>query len=595
MDIVLGVSMTPTTVRMALVEGEKADGVTVDHDVFDINAVEGSATSSAADQVVAAVLGTQESAAAGGHHLKSVGVAWSDHATAAALRDTLTARGIEDVMLVSEGHAAASLAQAVGRALGYTSTALFFIDRDTATLSVVQTDDGSVTKVLTRSLHSTDAMAVLTEMAAAVEAQDSPPQGMFVVGSGVDVSEVKAHLGRLLSLPISAPEEPELALARGAALASAHVPAFEASTVGLAYSQDPDDGTTAGSAYAAFGAAATQMAPVDSPVAAPPMVFAQPEAVPTPADDENGKPFLLVGSALSSIFVVGVVALVISLAVNIRPTADQRPSPAEAAIVPSAQAPRPTPVPEAQPVVAPPAPRAETIKAPVPVVKQAPAPAAPRTVYVEKAPVPARPAPAPVPAAPPVPVPAAPPAPVPAAPPPVPVPAARVPVPAPAPVLPAPAFRPPVVSPPPVIRLPRPQLPSIFRDDDEPDRPSWPNPWQPQKPPRQDAPESGWPPPQQPTRAVVPQVPSQATRPYVPPVQQPPRMPYVPSVPQAPSNPYYPPSSGSGSGAGSGSSRGDYGSGSGGSNDRGGSYDGGGSSSGAEDSMWPFPPFGGGD
>jgi hypothetical protein len=61
-DIVLGVSMTPTTVRMVLVEGEKADGVTVDHDVFDITGIEGSATSSAAEQVVAAVLGTQESA-----------------------------------------------------------------------------------------------------------------------------------------------------------------------------------------------------------------------------------------------------------------------------------------------------------------------------------------------------------------------------------------------------------------------------------------------------------------------------------------------------------------------------------------------------
>jgi hypothetical protein len=47
--------------------------VTVDYDVFDINAVEGSATSNAADQVVAAVLGTQESAEAGGHHLKSIG------------------------------------------------------------------------------------------------------------------------------------------------------------------------------------------------------------------------------------------------------------------------------------------------------------------------------------------------------------------------------------------------------------------------------------------------------------------------------------------------------------------------------------------
>ena len=44
MDIVLGVSMTPTTVRMVLVEGEKADGVIVDHDAFDITANDGSAT-----------------------------------------------------------------------------------------------------------------------------------------------------------------------------------------------------------------------------------------------------------------------------------------------------------------------------------------------------------------------------------------------------------------------------------------------------------------------------------------------------------------------------------------------------------------------
>ena len=98
-------------------------------------------------------------------------------------------------------------------------------------------------------------------MAAAVDAQDSPPQGMFVVGSGVDVSSVKAHLEHLVSLPVSAPDEPELALARGAALASANAPAFEATTVGLAYSQDPD-GTTAGNAYRGLAAAETQMAPV---------------------------------------------------------------------------------------------------------------------------------------------------------------------------------------------------------------------------------------------------------------------------------------------------------------------------------------------
>ena len=490
MDIVLGVSMTPTTVRMVLVEGENADGAIVDHDVFDITAIEGSATSSAADQVIAAVLGTKESAEAGGHHLKSIGVTWSDHGEAAELRDALAARGIDDVMLVSELHAAGALAQAVGRAVGYDTTALFFIDRDTATLSVVQTDDGSVVKVLSRTLHSEDAMAVLTEMAAAVDGQDSPPQGMFVVGSGVDVSSVKAHLEHLVSIPVNAPDEPELALARGAALASAAAPALEASTVGLAYSQDPD-GTTAGSAYAGLAGAATQLAPVSGPE----QLMEADLVADLESPDEGRKPFLLVGSALTSIFAVGVVALVISLAVSIRPTADQRPSPGQSAIVPSIQAPAPPPVQEAQPVVPPPAPPppAETIKAPVPVVQEAPqAPPPPRTVYVEQpaAPAPQAPAPAPAPAAPP-------PAPVPLPPP---------------PVFTPPTYRAPVVIPPPVVLFPPKPIwrPPVV--DDPPWRPPW-NPW-PRRPPQQEEPEEPqWPLPQNPVPQVprLPQLPQQET------------------------------------------------------------------------------------
>lgn len=458
MDIVLGVAMAPTTVRMVLVEGEKADGVTVDHDVFDVTAGDGSATTSPADQVLAAILGTQESATTGGHHLKAIGVTWTDHSDAAALRDALSAHGIDDVMLVSEGHAAAALAQAVGRAVGYDTTALLFIDRDAATLSVVKTDDGSVVKVLAQSLHSTDAMAVLTDMAAAVEASDSAPDGMFVLGSGVDVASVKSHLEHLVSLPVSAPDEPEMALARGAALASANAPAFEATTVGLAYSQDPD-GTTAGSAYALAGLA-TQMAPAgDAPVD-----FVADEM---PLDEER-KPFLLVGSALTSVFVVGVVALVISLAVSIRPTVDQRPAPAQGAVVPSAPAKLPAPAPpppEAQPAqqAPPPAPPPETIKAPIPVVQEAPAPQAPpRTVYVEQ------------PAAAPPPAPEAP-APAPEAPPPAPIPEA----PAPAPIYnpPAPYIPPLVVLPPP------PRLPNIFRPPwDPPRQPQRPPAWQPDRP-----------------------------------------------------------------------------------------------------------------
>ncbi len=465
MDIVLGVSMTPTTVRMVLVEGERADGVTVDHDSFDITANEGSANSAAADQVVEAVLGTQESAATGGHHLKSIGVTWSDHTEASALRDALAAKGLDDVMLVSAGHAAAALAQAVGRAVGYDTTALFFIDRDTATLSVVQTDDGSVVKVLSRSLHSDDAMAVLTEMAAAVDAQDAPPQGMFVVGSGVDVTSVKEHLQHLVSLPVSAPEEPELALARGAALAAANAPALEASTVGLAYSQDPD-GTTAGTDVAGLANAETQMAPVGSDGA---FVDDYESLTDMPPVDGERKPFLLVGSALTSIFVVGVVALVISLAVSIRPTADERPSPGQSALVPSTVAPAaPAPVPEAQPIETPPAPPAQTIKPPVPVAQEAPQ-APPRTVYVESPPPAQAVAPAPAPAAP---------APAPEAPAPAPIPAAPV-------YIPPPVYSPPLFYPRQLRPWQTPWQPPIYTPQTptySPPTPPWQQPEEPQLP-----------------------------------------------------------------------------------------------------------------
>ena len=328
MDIVLGVSMTPTTVRMALVEGDKADGEIVDHDIFETQMADGSATP--VEQVVSAILGTRESAAEGGHHLKSVGVAWSDHDAAARLRDALDAAGVKDVMMVSELHAAGSLAQAAGQAVGYSSTGLLFVDRDTATMSVVD-PDGSISKVLSRSLHSTDAMAVLGDMAAAVASADASPQGMFVVGAGVDVTAVQAHLAELLDIPVNAPGDADLALARGAALASANAPMFDAATAGLAYSAAP------GGAVAA--------APLAAPLlTADEFGFDELGDAPVVAD-QGRKPFLLVGSALTSIFVVGVVALAISLAVSIRPTVDQRPAPAQAAIVPSAPVVAPVPPP----------------------------------------------------------------------------------------------------------------------------------------------------------------------------------------------------------------------------------------------------------
>ena len=420
MEIVLGVSMTPTTVSIALVEGEKADGVIVEHDVFDITAIDGSAISSASDHVIAAVLGTQEGAIAAGHHLVSTGVTWTDHAQAAVLREALVARGIEDVLLVSELHAAAALAQTVGRAVGYDKTALMFVERDTATLAVVETADGSVVKVLSQSLHDGDAIAVVAEMVTSLEVQESVAQGMFVVGSGVDVTAVKAHLQDLVSVPVIAPEEPQLALARGAALASASAPRYDTSTIGLAYSQDPD-GTTvypfflAGDATALLGHAGAT--PDDADIA-------------SDSDDvrEGSKPFLLMGSSLTAVFGAGVMALAITLAVNLQPTVDRESG--ETTVPPSAVAPppavqsapdppqpAPTTVPEPAPAPPPPARSATALQ------KAPPAPAPPRVVVRNAAPAPAAPPPAR------------------AAPPPV--------------------VAPPVLPPPPIIQLPIPGLPPI--------------------------------------------------------------------------------------------------------------------------------------
>ena len=424
MDTVLGVSMAPTAVRMVLVEGENGDGATVDEDNFDVAAGEDTAPASAADRVISAILGTREGAAEGGYQLTSTGVTWTDPTEAAALRDALAAHKVENVMLVSSFLAAAALAQAVGNATNYAHTALLFVEPDTATLAVVDTADGSIVDVERRTLPDDDdaAVAELTSLVSGAEALDTRPDGVFVVGSGIDVPLIKPALEAATALPLSAPEEPETALARGAALASANAPLFNSSTAARAYAQDPGTGAVmpylAGAGY--YDVPAGADAADGLAYSAVPDDFAEAyRAARTGANGVVGadypehRSFKLIGSALAAIFVVGVAALVVSLAVTIRPTAGVRPDPGHNAVAPAPQpAADPAPAPAAVPAPAPaPVPQ---VPAPAPELARAPAPV----------PVPQAPAPIPdVPAPAPVPVPAAPaPAPPPMAPPPIPVP-----------------------------------------------------------------------------------------------------------------------------------------------------------------------------
>ena len=252
MDTVLGVSMAPTTVRIVLVEGENADGATVDEDNFAVADGEDPATFSAPNQVVAAILGTREGANEAGYELLSTGVTWSNQREAAELRDALAARKVENVMLVSAFLAAAALAQSIGSATGYARAALLYVEPDTATLAVVDTTDGSITDVQREELPRTTTRRLPRWSAwlSAAEGLDEQPDGVLVVGSGVDIPLIKPALEVATSLPLSVPEAPETALARGAALASANAPLFASSTAALAYALDPGTGSVSQHAHA---------------------------------------------------------------------------------------------------------------------------------------------------------------------------------------------------------------------------------------------------------------------------------------------------------------------------------------------------------
>lgn len=426
-DTVLGVSMAPTTVRIVLVEGENADGVTVDEDNIAVAGNEDPATFRAPDQVVSAILGTREGAGEAGYELRSTGVTWTDERAAAELRDALAARKVENVMLVSSFLAAAALAQSLGSATGYARNALLYVEPDTATLAVVNTADGAIIDVQRETLPDDDdqAVATLVNLVSGVEGLDQQPEGLLVVGSGVDIPLIKPALEDATSLPLSVPDHPETALARGAALASAHAPLFASSTAALAYAQDPGTGAVsphidapgylavaeaavphpdAGADALAYSAVADDSAAVYTQLGSD--VY-EPEDFTTgmypdfdrlQQEHESRRPFLVAMGVLL-IFVTGVMGLVISLAFSIRPTANTRPSLSHNVVAP-ARIPAPAPAPAR---AVPPAPAPVQAPAPAPVHAAVPAPAPPPVHVPAPAPPPVfapAPAPAPVPIAP---------------------------------------------------------------------------------------------------------------------------------------------------------------------------------------------------
>lgn len=346
MDVVLGVSMAPETVRMVLIEGEAAGGVTVDQDGFTV--ADDETPMAAADHVVAAILGTRDSAAQGGYRLKSSGVSWTDPIKAAALRDALAERKIDNVMLVSAVMAAAALAQAVGSATNWARTALLLVEPASATLAVVDTTDGTVTDLHRHPLPVSDdaALAKLTAMVSGADSMRARPDGVFLVGSEVDIPSIKPTLEAATALAVTTPEEPEMALARGASLAAANANLGAPRTVSMPAART-SPAAAVELAYSAEDDAASDAHRLTD----------------APARRQPSRKSVLTIAALTVVFIGAILALALALAFGIRPHADQRPDVGTNVVAPQNPdagppiPPPPTNAPVAPPEAPPPSPQ----------------------------------------------------------------------------------------------------------------------------------------------------------------------------------------------------------------------------------------------
>ena len=232
MDAVLGLSMTPTTVGLVLVEGQDADGATMDKDEFAVHDRGLVSAVNTSEKAAAAVLRTEAIAAARGHRLHSIGVTWSEDADteASLLLESLSESGFDNVVAVRLPEATEALARGIASVIGHEITAVCVIEPDAVVVLVVDTADGAVQTAVSHAVTTDEDLA---RWLSAIFAQaDWRPEALVLVGSGSDLDAITPHLEDVLSVPVFVPAEAQLALARGAAIASAHGPDFFLDEIG---------------------------------------------------------------------------------------------------------------------------------------------------------------------------------------------------------------------------------------------------------------------------------------------------------------------------------------------------------------------------
>ncbi|WP_448429364.1 DUF7159 family protein [Mycolicibacterium sp. XJ2546] len=212
MNLVLGLSMTSSAVRWVLVEGTTGEGDTVHRGACALTAAVDP------EDLLDVVLSDEVDGS-----IHAIGVTWTNEAEIAAsdVLDALAARGFANVIAVSELEAADVLAAGLAGLGGYDDLAVCIVEPDAAVVAAVQPAGATVDRIA-RPLDGADVVELSSRVLALSQLDGWNPDAIFVLGSAEDLDVVVAALTDAAECPVVSAADADVALARGAALASAH-------------------------------------------------------------------------------------------------------------------------------------------------------------------------------------------------------------------------------------------------------------------------------------------------------------------------------------------------------------------------------------
>jgi hypothetical protein len=251
LDTVLGLSLTSTSVGWVLAEGRDADGTILDHDDFGVRSGGAAGAIDTSEQATAAVLAARAAAPGHDQRLHVIGVTWSDEAAAEAamLLESLTDAGFDNVVPIRLEQACDMLARGIAPVVGYDKAAVCVLDGDSTIVVMVDTcDDEPQTAV--KHLSGGPGPPV-QKRSTLFDRSSWQPGGIVVVGADADIDALSWRLAKAVPVPVVTQTGAQLALARGAALASAQSTEFtDTEMLGAIGRKQGERGTSRQHAYA---------------------------------------------------------------------------------------------------------------------------------------------------------------------------------------------------------------------------------------------------------------------------------------------------------------------------------------------------------